>query len=104
MQTSNVRFGLRAFERGNVVVVSGEVDLATAPQLGELIAQFSNGDVIVDITDVEFMDSSGLKILVAAHRMLARRGSRLIIRGASAMVLRVMKITCLDELFNFDAS
>jgi anti-sigma B factor antagonist len=104
VQTADARFGFEAYEQGNIVVASGEIDLATAPQLGESIAQFSTGDVIVDLTAVEFMDSSGLKVLVVAHRRLARRGSRLVIRGASPMTMAMMKITGLDAVFDFDTA
>jgi hypothetical protein len=75
VQTPDARFGFDADEHGNIVVVSGDLDLTTAPQLEESIAPFSNGDVIVDVTAVDFMDSSGLKVLVVTHRRLARRGS-----------------------------
>jgi anti-sigma B factor antagonist len=104
VQVSDARFGFEAYEQGNIVVVSGEIDLTTAPQLGESIAQFSNGDVIVDLTAVEFIDSSGLQVLVVAHRRLADRGSRLVIRGASPMAMTVMEITGLDEVFDFDTA
>jgi anti-anti-sigma factor len=50
------------------------------------------------------VDSSGLKVLVVAHRRLARRGSRLVIGGASPMAMAVMEITGLDEVFDFDGA
>jgi anti-sigma B factor antagonist len=102
MQTTNASFWFKASEHGNVVVASGEIDVTTAPQLGESIAQFCEGDVVVDITNVDFVDSSGLHVFVAAHRLLARRGSRLIVRGASGMTMCLMEITGLDEVLSFD--
>jgi anti-sigma B factor antagonist len=104
VQVSDARFGFDAYERGNIVVVSGEIDLTTAPQLEESIAQFPNGDVIVDLTAVDFMDSSGLQVLVIAHRRLARRGSRLVIRNASPTITALMKVTGLDAFFDFDGT
>jgi anti-anti-sigma factor len=104
VQTPDARFGFDAYEHGNIVVVSGDLDLTTAPQLEESIAQFSDGDVIVDLTAVDFMDSSSLKVLVIAHRRLARRGSRLVIRGASPMAMAMMKVTGLDTVFDFDGT
>jgi anti-sigma B factor antagonist len=63
-----------------VVVVSGEIDMATAPMLGrELTAAIDAGagPVVLDLTDVTFFDSSGLRAAVVAHRDLGEQGRRL---------------------------
>lgn len=63
-----------------MVVVSGEIDMATAPMLGrELTAAIEAGEaaVILDLTNVTFFDSSGLRAAVVAHRDLGERGRRL---------------------------
>lgn len=56
-----------------VVAVAGEVDLATANDLWVAIeaASVERKTVLVDLTDTAFMDSSGLSVLVRAHRHLA---------------------------------
>ena len=56
-----------------VLAVSGEVDLASVNALQEALdhaAQTQSGDVWIDLTDVEFIDSTGLTALVVAHRLL----------------------------------
>ena len=104
MQTvSHLNLRVLALERGNVVTASGEIDLLTADQLDQAINQFPNGDVIVDFANVDFIDLTGLKVLVTADRQLARRNARLVIRNASATVMRLMEITGLDDVFHFDA-
>jgi anti-sigma B factor antagonist len=63
-----------------VVVVSGEIDMATAPMLErELTAAIAAGDgaVVLDLCDVTFFDSSGLRVAIVAHRDLGERGRRL---------------------------
>jgi anti-anti-sigma factor len=60
--------------------------------------------VIVDLTAVGFMDSSGLTVLFDEHHRLADRGSRLVIRGASPMAMKVMEITGLHAVFHFDTA
>jgi anti-sigma B factor antagonist len=63
-----------------VVVVSGEIDMATAPMLQrELMAAMETGDgaVVLDLVDVTFFDSSGLRVAIVAHRDLKERGRRL---------------------------
>ena len=65
-----------AFADGHLVTVAGEVDIATAPQLAETLADAANGGTVrVDISGVTFLDSSGLHALVAAHRYITRNGN-----------------------------
>jgi anti-sigma B factor antagonist len=63
-----------------VVVVTGEIDMATAPMLAhELTAaiQKGHGPVVLDLDDVTFFDSSGLRVAIVAHRDLGEKGRRL---------------------------
>jgi anti-sigma B factor antagonist len=80
--------------------VRGEVDVATAPRLAEALreaASASSGDVTVDVSGVTFMDSTGLSALVEARRGLGDR--RLVLSGASPMLLRLLEITGLADVF-----
>jgi anti-sigma B factor antagonist len=63
-----------------VVVVAGEIDMATAPMLArELTAAIEAGDgpVVLDLVEVTFFDSSGLRVAIVAHRDLGEHGRRL---------------------------
>jgi anti-sigma B factor antagonist len=56
-----------------VLVVEGDVDLATAPELRkELESIPAECNVVVDLCETRFMDSTGLRVLLAAHRALSR--------------------------------
>jgi anti-sigma B factor antagonist len=87
-----------------VVTVSGEVDLATAPELRAAAMDAATGgarELIVDLRPVEFIDSSGLHVLVEIHReMVNRGGACTIVRGSSA-IHRTFEIAGLDEVFTF---
>ena len=100
--TEPLRCIVTAIETGHLVSVVGEVDLATAPQLAESLVQFANGDVTVDLTQVTFLDSTGLHALVTAHEHLERRAARLRVTGASTAVLRVLEISGLDRYLQID--
>src|SRR5437763_15174478 len=50
---------------GHLITVAGEIDLATALQLAEYLAQFTDGPVTVDLSAVRFLDSSGMNALLA---------------------------------------
>ena len=69
-------FSITASERNRreVLVLRGELDLATAPQLEQAVAERLDAgtDVVVDLRELVFMDSTGLRVLVAAH---ARKGA-----------------------------
>jgi anti-sigma B factor antagonist len=90
----------RAFVR---VRPRGEVDLATAGRLdGQLRELWEAGwaEVIADLRDVTFMDSTGLHVLVTHHRHAAERGLRFSIIDGGAPVSRVLKLTGLDQVFD----
>ena len=79
-----------------VVAVSGEIDIASAPRLiTGLNDAVGNCDlpVIVDLSDVAFMDSTGLALLLNAHRRLARRGQGFAVVCSDGPVRRVFTIT-----------
>jgi stage II sporulation protein AA (anti-sigma F factor antagonist) len=85
---------------GHLVTVRGDVDLETAPQLAETLAQFASGTIRVDIAAVTYLDSSGLNTLIAAHRYITRAGRRMIICGPlNPIVKQVFEITGLDDVF-----
>src|SRR4051794_7879848 len=63
------------------LTLRGELDLATAPELDRLVIESLDAgtEVVVDLRSLAFMDSSGIRVLVAAHARAARVGSRLFI-------------------------
>jgi anti-sigma B factor antagonist len=86
----------------HVVSVTGEIDLATGPELERaLLALPDEGvaSVVVDLTGCSFMDSTGLHLLVRTQRRCDRPGGRLAVVSANRSVLKVFEITRLDQLF-----
>jgi anti-sigma B factor antagonist len=92
----------RAKEHSFRVVARGEIDVATAPKLtaalDELIAQGVRL-VVLDAADVEFMDSSGLRVIVQSGTKLSESGGRLLIDGMSGAVQRVLEIAGMLEQY-----
>ncbi|MCU1457660.1 MAG: anti-sigma-factor antagonist [Actinomycetia bacterium] len=91
---------------GTVLVrVAGDVDMATGPTLAETLEQaFEIGGsvVIIDITNVHFMDSSGLTVLVQAQKRADTDSTLLILRGAQPRVTAVLELTGTASLFRVD--
>jgi anti-sigma B factor antagonist len=84
-----------------VIVVGGEVDLFTAPDLKAAIGQSLDAGrsrVVVDLTDTTFLDSSGLGVLVGALQRLRDRGGALAIVNVDASIARTFSITGLDQI------
>jgi anti-sigma B factor antagonist len=93
-------------EGREVVVVKGEIDVATSPALREELYATIDGGVrvlVVDLSGLAFIDSSGLGVLVAALKHTRERDGELILRGLDHPALRVFEITGLTELFPLEA-
>lgn len=84
-----------------VVTVSGEVDLATSPDLdAAIITALESGTeaVTIDLTDVSFMDSSGLGVVVRALKRCREADKELDLVITNDRVLKVFGITGLDQV------
>ena len=82
------------------VRVKGELDMSTTPQLTEALGAATDQpvkSVTLDLADVGFIDSSGLRVLVLSGRALADAGRTLQIGPRSEMVTRVLTMTNLDN-------
>ena len=83
-----------------VVRVEGEIDLDSAGELSEaaLAAMQEIGPrVVLDLSGVTFMDSTGLKVLLAVHKRAELAGGRLVLAAPTRSVNRVVSITGFDR-------
>lgn len=84
-----------------VVTVGGEVDVFTAPALDErLVSLIDEGKVrlVVDLTGVEFLDSTGLGVLVKALKRTREHDGSLDLVATQERILKVFRITGLDAV------
>jgi anti-sigma B factor antagonist len=85
-----------------VVRVEGEIDLDSAGELSEaaLAAMQEIGpSLVLDLSGVTFMDSTGLKVLLAVHKRAELAGGRLVLAAPTRSVNRVVSITGFDQTF-----
>lgn len=85
-----------------VLEVRGEVDVYTAPKLRErLVEVIDQGAerVVVDLRGVDFLDSTGLGVLIGALKRLRLAGGDLALVCHSAKLLKIFRITALDRVF-----
>lgn len=88
--------------RTPVVAVRGEVDLRTSPRLRILLLEQAlrvGGTLVIDLSGVSYMDSSGVGTMVYVKREVERAGRRLVLAGLQARVRGVLEITHLDKFF-----
>jgi anti-sigma B factor antagonist len=86
-----------------VVSVYGEVDLYTAPRLqAELAALVRDGvsRLVVDLSGVEFCDSTGMNVLLSAMKRLREHGGSLELAAPRSAVRRILQVTGLDTVFS----
>jgi len=90
-----------------VLAVKGEIDVYTAPRLREkLVDLVSQGhrQIVVDLDGVDFLDSTGLGVLVGGLKRLRSNGGDLSLVCTQARILKVFEITGMTTVFSISAS
>lgn len=86
--------------------VAGDVDVRTGPQLRETgekeLAQSSCKSLVVDLSEVEFVDSTGLGMLLALRAAADELGKRLVLRSPSEAIFYVMDLAGLKDDFEIE--
>ena len=95
-------FAVRSTSTGSILLVEivGEIDMTTAPELAQTVERTPEGTelVVIDLSDVSFLDSSGLNALVQARRLLSERDVAVtVVVPPEAAIRRVFEITHLTE-------
>jgi len=99
-----VDLGLDVSERGgySVLAVSGEVDVATVPRLREqlhgLVAE-GHTKIVVDLDGVDFLDSTGLGVLVGALKRVRSNDGELSLVCTQPRIRKVFEVTGLTKVF-----
>lgn len=97
----------RAEGEFEIIEVGGEIDVYTAPKLREaIVAAVDAGhtNLIIDVQKVEFLDSTGLGVLVGALKRVRADGGSLDIVCTQERILKIFEITGLDKVFGLHTS
>ena len=90
-----------------VVSVGGEIDVYTAPKLREQIVQLVDDGqyhLVIDMEDVEFLDSTGLGVLVGGLKRVRAHDGSLRLVCTQERILKIFRITGLTKVFPIHAS
>jgi anti-sigma B factor antagonist len=86
-----------------LVSLSGELDLSSAPTLRELLAGAFDDDrqrrIVLDLSDLIYLDSTGLSIFVTAHKRATATGKEFCLANPNPSIGQLFKITALDHFF-----
>jgi anti-sigma B factor antagonist len=100
-----VLFALDVSSAGNwaVVAVTGELELATAPRLRQVVVSLvgeGRTNIALDLGGVDFVDSIGLGMVVSALKRVRSRDGRLVVVAAAPRVRALFELTRLDEIID----
>lgn len=92
---------------GDVGLISldGELDLASAPALEQRLQELEGrrpAKLILDLTALSFLDSTGLRVLLQADGRARERGCKLVVRRGEDSVQRVFEVTGAHEMLTFE--
>ena len=88
-------------EDETVISVIGDLDFSTAPRLrAQILELLKDGttSLVIDLSQLDFVDSSGLGVLVAALKRMRERDGRLMLRSPSANTSKVLEVSGLNKL------
>lgn len=97
---SDFRVNVRMEGRAAIVAVTGELDLASSPKLEQRLDEVWASDaelLVIDLRELEFMDSTGLSIIVGAQQRLGDSGRKLSVVKGPPQVQRLLDLTGVSE-------
>jgi anti-sigma B factor antagonist len=106
--SSSIRFSARLTNdsEGGVLTLEGELDLETAPEVDRQLDRIHASQVkrvLIDLSGVTFMDSTGLTSIVRASRFAESNGHRLVLRQGPRQVQRLFELTGIENRLTFEA-
>jgi anti-anti-sigma factor len=98
MSASALEVSAVVSEKTAIVHVAGELDLATAPELENVLHGLERecARIVLDLSHLRFIDSTGLRLAVIEHHRATMDGFEFAIAGANGPVLEVLRLTGLD--------
>ena len=90
-----------------IVSIGGELDLDAAPRLRECLAHLANGPqppkrIVVDLAALDFIDSTGIGVLIAALRRLRHQDGDMVLRAPRRRIQAVLELTGLTKQFEIE--
>ena len=87
-----------------LVTIVGRLDTVASQECAEQwqqIMSFANGTVILDITNLEYIASSGLRLLLTLRREVQQQGGELQLKNINSKVMQILKMTGCQDMFTY---
>ena len=86
------------------LMVEGSINSQTSPEFEKAVnASLENADrLILDFSEVNYISSAGLRVIISAHRWMEGKGGSMVIRGVSKSVLETFELTGFDSFLTLE--
>ena len=105
LQRTGFAVGAERSDRSTVLKLAGELDVATAPALDRALSLAFAADpssMVVDLSRLSFLDSTGIRVLVTAAKQAETDGCSIVFMAPTEQVLRVLRLTGVDRLIQIE--
>ncbi|GIK58939.1 MAG: STAS domain-containing protein [Chloroflexi bacterium] len=102
MSETNLNLTTEVFKRVTLVKASGRIDSSNAAQFDAALKDVLGGgleNIVLDLSEISYMSSAGLRAIVAAHRECAKKKGSLVLAAPSERVSEVFSLAGLDSIF-----
>ena len=98
-----MKFNMNQEDTKLTVSVEGELDVRTSPELEKALMPALEGkdDVVIDLKEVSYLSSAGLRLLLAAAKAMDGKG-KLVVKNVSQDVMEIIEITGFDALLTIE--
>ncbi len=99
-------YEIKVVDGGAIVALTGDVDLQTSPAVRQKLLESleKHKRIVVDLSAVNYIDSSGVASLVEAFQVSRKKGASFSLASVSAAAMRVLSLARLDKVFTIHAS
>lgn len=84
----------------NGLALAGEIDASNTTALAEAIEQCDQSHVLINLAEVEFVDSSGLRVFIEAHQRAQAASRRIQLANPTSAVSRLLEVSGIDDYLN----
>ena len=93
-------------EEGNIATIhlDGEIDMDVTEKAKEVIFPHIDAgkEVHLNLSQVQYMDSSGISVLIESHQKAIEKGTKMIVKDVSKSVLKVIMMAKLEQILNLE--
>lgn len=99
--TTGMNINIKNVEQVTVIELTGEVNSITAPDVQNQVLPLAETEdkILLDMTNVSYMSSAGLRVLLALYRQTSSRDSRIVLVGVNEEIQNIMSITGFLQFF-----